>query len=78
MPRLGELGKIRAETLASILLESAVEKHGSVGAIPVSDPDYAEAYGVLRGTLVYARRPNSGHEANVWIDEIKKRFVRRK
>ena len=46
------LSKVAIETtekLAIVLLESAVRKHGS--NIPSNDPDFCEAFGVLRGAI---------------------------
>lgn len=41
-----------AEELAVALLKDALKEHGA--RIPVSNPDYAEAFGVLRGVLAYS------------------------
>ena len=40
-----------AEDLAVALLKDALKEHGQ--RIPVNSPDYAEAFGVLRGLLAY-------------------------
>jgi hypothetical protein len=37
------------EKLALTLLAEAIKKHGH--NVPVSDPDYCEAFGVLRGAI---------------------------
>ena len=37
------------ESLAICLIEEAVKKHGE--KVPVNDPDFCEAFGVLRGAI---------------------------
>jgi hypothetical protein len=46
--------KVRTETesLAKALLGHAKAKADKNGRIPVNDPDYAEAFGLLRGVLL--------------------------
>jgi hypothetical protein len=46
------MSKVAIETverIAMCLIESAVKKHG--GNVPTNDPDFCEAFGVLRGAI---------------------------
>lgn len=49
----------QVESLAKCLIESAVKKHGDI--IPTNDPDFCEAFGVLRGAmLANGQKPGLG------------------
>ena len=54
-----------AEDLAVALLKDAIKRNGK--KIPVNDPDYAEAFGLLRGILAY--RGNSSAFQHIRTDE---------
>ena len=75
------------ETLATALLQSAVKKHGH--NIPTNDPDYCEAFGVLRGAIctlgkrITARirvAPGNGNpthaDIHAWYRELVNRIMR--
>jgi len=77
-----------AEDLALALLKDALKEHGS--RIPVNSPDYAEAFGVLRGVLAYSGnatafqpvRTEQGHgcatheSVSRWIGDLRDRAMR--
>jgi hypothetical protein len=75
------------EKLACGLLAEAIGKHGC--NIPACDPDYCEAFGVLRGAIATQGRrlgqkirvaPGHGDwtysSVHVWLDVLKKRVLR--
>jgi hypothetical protein len=49
MRGLSKAARKEVEAIATCLIESGIRKHGP--DLPTNDPDYAEAYGVLRGAI---------------------------